>query len=308
MNRYLPEGMILHTEENQANLTVQGLIQAMEQRTIIEAMVLLCDASHNLIIELNGIQGIIPRKETARGIEDGSVKEIAILSRVGKPVCCHVTNVSLDMDGKARVTLSRRSAQEEALAYLLERRRPGDIIPGIVTHLEQFGAFVDVGCGIISLIGIENLSISRIQHTQDRLLIGQQIYAVISAIDFEKKRIELTHKELLGTWQENTELFSVGETVSGIVRSAKEYGIFVELTPNLSGLAEFRPDLTEGDAISVYIKAIVPEKMKIKLIAIEKLNLPPPPSELRYFITDGHIDHWKFAPDVCDKTSSETYF
>mgnify|MGYP002508912097 CR=1 FL=1 len=41
----------------------------------------------------------------------------------------------------------------------------------------------------------------------------------------------------------------------GIVRGIKEYGIFVELTPNLSGLAEWRGAVNVGDAVSVYIKS-----------------------------------------------------
>ena len=56
------------------------------------------------------------------------------------------------------------------------------------------------------------------------------IRAVVKSI--ENGRITLSHKELLGTWEENVALFSAGETVAGIVRSVEPYGIFVELSPN----------------------------------------------------------------------------
>ena len=49
----------------------------------------------------------------------------------------------------------------------------------------------------------------------------------------------------------------------GIVRSVEEYGTFVEIAPNLAGLAETCPDLHPGQAVSVYIKNILPDKMKI---------------------------------------------
>ena len=49
-------------------------------------------------------------------------------------------------------------------------------------------------------------------------------------------------------------MFSIGETVSGIVRSVEDYGVFVELAPNLAGLAEPCEDVTQGMQVSVYIK------------------------------------------------------
>ena len=61
---------------------------------------------------------------------------------------------------------------------------------------------------------------------------------------------------------QNAALFSVGETVRGVVRSIEPYGVFIELTPNLSGLAEPRADLHPGMAVSVYIKSILPQRMK----------------------------------------------
>lgn len=55
-------------------------------------------------------------------------------------------------------------------------------------------------------------------------------------------------------------MFSTGETVGGIVRSIEPYGIFIELAPNLAGLAEPRENVRVGQAASVYIKALIPEK------------------------------------------------
>ena len=97
---------------------------------------------------------------------------------------------------------------------------------------------------------------SRICHPGDRLTVGQSILAAVRTVEPENRRISLTHRELLGTWAQNAALFSVGETVRGIVRSIEPYGVFIELTPNLSGLAEPRADLRPGMAVSVYIKSI----------------------------------------------------
>jgi small subunit ribosomal protein S1 len=138
--------------------------------------------------------------------------------------------------------------------------------------------------------------------------VGQDIYAVVLDLDREAKRVYLTHKELLGTWAENAGRFQAGMTVPGIVRGLKEYGAFVELAPNLSGLAEVKPGLEEGDRVSVYLKAILPDRMKIKLLAIDRLPPLPGPPPLTYFITGGRMEQWKYAPAGCSRLGAETVF
>ena len=173
------------------------------------------------------------------------------------------------------------------MAHFLEHLRPGSVVAAVVTHLESFGAFVDIGCGIVAMLPIEYISVSRISHPAERFRPGQKILAAVRSVDRERRRFTMTHRELLGTWMENASWFAPGETVRGVVRSVKPYGSFIELAPNLSGLADAREDLRPGDAVSVYIKSIRPERMKIKLQVIEKLPSREEPEPLRYQITDG---------------------
>lgn len=306
--RFPPEGRLLHTPENQAACaSADGLKQAMETEAILEGTALLCTPEHDLIVSLGPYRGVIPREEAALGIAEGVTRDIAILSRVGKPVCFLVTRLSQE-DGQLRPVLSRRAAQQRALAAMLEHWKPGQVIQASVTHLEPFGAFVDVGCGVPSLIGVENISVSRIPHPSVRFQVGQEILAAVLDLDPVLGRIYLTHKELLGTWAENVAPFQPGMTVPGVVRGIKDYGVFVELTPNLSGLAERDPRLTEGARVSVYLKAILPERMKIKLLAIELLPPLEGPQPLHYYIQEGRLEHWKYAPPGCVKVGMETIF
>ena len=295
---YAPESLntsIPHREE---------IYTAMQDGSILEATAIRCDAQHNLIVALEGMTGIMPREECALGIDTGQTREIAILSRVGKPVCFQVQRIE-----QQTAYLSRRSAQQQALRHLMTRHRPGDIIDVRVTHLEPFGAFVDAGCGIVSLIGIENLSVSRIFHPSDRVRIGQKLKAVISSLDPDTGRICLTHRELLGTWEENAAQCTPGETVCGIVRSVEDYGVFVELTPNLSGLAEQRFPVTPGETVSCYIKSILPERMKIKLNLIDHINQSPAsPPPLTYFIESRHLSRWQYSPSSCTTRLVQTEF
>ena len=306
--RFPPEGRLLHTPENQAACaSADGLKQAMETEAILEGTALLCTPEHDLVVSLGPYQGVIPREEAALGIAEGVTRDIAILSRVGKPVCFTVTGLS-EKDGQPHPILSRRAAQQQALTAMLEHWKPGQIIQASVTHLDPFGAFVDIGCGVPSLIGVENISVSRIPHPSVRFRVGQEILAAVLDLDPVLGRIYPTHKELLGTWAENVAPFQPGMTVPGVVRGVKDYGVFVELTPNLSGLAERDPRLTEGARVSVYLKAILPERMKIKLLAIELLPPLEQPQPLHYYIQEGRLEHWKYAPPGCVKVGMETIF
>lgn len=117
----------------------------------------------------------------------------------------------------------------------------------------------------------------------------------------------LSHKELLGSWEENAALFSPGQTVSAQVRSVESYGIFVELAPNLAGLAEPKTSVRTGQQASVYIKSLIPEKMKVKLIIIDSFDAPAQPLPMHYFIQSGHIDRWQYSP-VCASKRIESVF
>ena len=295
MNYYLPEGMSVH----RGGFTADVLHRAMLDGTILQAVCVVCTPDHDLLVDLGCCMGRIPREETALGIREGRVREIAILSKVGKTVSFRVTHIPAG----GQVLLSRRLAQQQAQQHLFETKTPGDILPVIVTSLASFGAFCDVGCGLPALMGIESISVSRIAHSRDRFREDQQIFAVIRDMDPVTRRIQLSHRELLGTWAENAAMFQPGQTVTGVVRSVKDYGAFIELTPNLSGLAEPNPDLQVGDLVSVYIKSIFPERLKIKLVALRKLDpetLPPKP--LHYFLTTGHLDLWRYGSEGTAKT------
>ena len=306
---YLPEGILINTEQNKKNLSsLASITHAMSEGIILESKAMLCDAAHNLTVSLGEINGIIPRSEAALGIDDGSTREIAVISRVGRPVCFKVMEIKENEYGKKVAILSRKAAQKEALEYFINNLKSGDVIKAKVTHLEPFGAFVDIGCGIISLIGIENISVSRISHPSDRFCVGQDIFAVVSNVDKDMKRISLTHKELLGTWEDNISEFYAGETVTGIIRDTPDYGVFVELTPNLSGLAEKREDLIPGQRVSVYIKSIIPERMKIKLIIIDKVEGTSEVSPIKYYLPEGRMKKWQYTPDTCSTKTIESDF
>lgn len=308
---YLPEGYRSQMTGGFRNLAAAE--DAMREHRVLEARAIVCDQSHNLIVDLGCIKGIIPREECALGIREGATRDIAIISKVNKPVCFSIVSIKSDERFRPYAVLSRRAVQEACRDNYIARLRPGDVVRGKITHLEPFGCFVDIGCGIVSLLPIDSISVSRISHPRDRFSIGQNIFAVVRSIAPDGK-VCLSHKELLGTWEENAARFRSGETVAGIVRSVENYGIFVELAPNLAGLAEVREGVAAGQQASVYIKSLIPEKMKIKLIIVDAFDAPPygngagyPGRDFEYFIRSGHLERFRYSPG-CSERVVETVF
>ena len=304
MNEYKPEGALISSFQNAEYVsTKRGLELALERQVILEAGVVLCDHNFNLHVNLGGkMKGVIPREEVEFSLRE-ETKDIAILTRVGKTVCFKVMGFQKNAYGETVALLSRRQAQIECMENYVSTLMPGDIIPTKITHLESFGAFVDIGCGIVSLLSIDTISVSRISHPSARLSVGDSIFTVVKTID-KQGRIYVSERELLGSWYENASLFEEGQTVKGIIRSVENYGIFVELKPNLAVLAEYRDDVFPGQSAAIYIKSIIPEKMKIKLIIIDSHEDEEEPLPLEYFIDTAnttHIDSWVYSPPGCKK-------
>ena len=314
-NIYRPEGALISTLQNKEYISsLSGLERAMADGRILESTVLFCDSSMRLHVDLGEVCGTIEKNEALYCRPHEAIKDIAVITRVGKPICFKVMGFKKDGSGKTVALLSRKEAQKECNEAYLTSLRTGDVIEARVTHLESFGAFVDIGCGLSSLLTVDSISVSRISHPRDRVNVGDKIYVVVKSKDEQSGRIYVSMRELLGTWEENVAEFEVGQTVSGIIRSVENYGVFVELTPNLAGLAELREGLNISDVTdtigcntAVYIKSILPDRMKIKLVLIDPYrSLPTENSRMRpkYFIdceNTRHLSYWKYSPERSQK-------
>ena len=186
---YPPEGRLLHTPGNQAACqSLHTLAQAQAKQTILEGRTILCTPEHDLQVQLGPFTGVIPREETALGIREGTVREIAILSRVGKPTMCMVSSILSD----GTLLLSRRQAQERTLAALLDRPL-GTVLPGTITHLAPFGAFVDIGVHQDGLVHISKLTDKKfVKHPLDVVSVGDVVDVKVLQVDMQKKRIQLS--------------------------------------------------------------------------------------------------------------------
>jgi small subunit ribosomal protein S1 len=178
------------------------------------------------------------------------------------------------------IVLSRRQLLEERAAKDAEETRKkivvGALLPGVVTSLPDFGAFVDLG-GVQGLVPVSEISHSRVGRPADRLRVGEPVTVKVLRIDDEKGKITLSLKALEGDpWVAVPGQLRERQVVRGRAVRATEFGVFVELLPGVDGLLHtseiprsrqgaLREAATAGAEITVMIVNIDGEKRRIAL-------------------------------------------
>lgn len=225
-----------------------------------------------LICMLNfgeNLTGIIPRNEVdyLTCDEYGFTKPSICLNKLNTYVQFKVKEIYPENN---HIILSRKKANEEAVNWMNENLQPGQIVKGIVKNIRKYGVFVEIGAGVTGLLHIEDISVSRIKSPEERFSSGQKINVMIKSIDKEKKQIVLSYKELFGTWEDNIKDISEKMVLDGIIKEADKYknGLFIELKPNLVGMAEYQEGFEYGQVVKVYVKKIINDKKKIKLVIV----------------------------------------
>lgn len=263
--KFKPEGW-----ENEITKVDKGNIDNyINSKEILQGLVKECDENYNLYIQFeNGITGIMPRQEVeAINIEESGLPKTNLCTgKVHKFVQFKIKEAT----DENNIIVSRKEVQEEALEWVKKDLKEGQMVTGIVKNIKPYGAFIEIAGGVVGLVHIEDLSIARIKTPFERLNIGQKVDVVVKSVDRETGKVILSHKETLGSWEENAKRFTPGTKTKGIIRETEKNknGIFVELTPNLVGMAEYEEGVEYGQTVDVYIKKIDNERKKIKLLIV----------------------------------------
>lgn len=254
---------------NSKNLSLEELQNIKENQQVLDMYIEEIDENLNMIGKIGkNVKAIIPRGEASSVVgEDGLVEEKFIVNKVGKvlPVC--IKEIVQNNDG-IELIMSKRLLELKVRKWMYMHLKPGVKLRGIVVGLKDYAAFVDVGGGVTGILKLHDMSDSRLTNASDMFKLGQRINVVVKKYDRDTGRIELTYKELLGTFEENVKNFKEGDIVEGIVRNRIKSGVFVELKPNVIGIAEHVNGIESNQKVLVSIKKINLEKKKIKLVII----------------------------------------
>ncbi|MBI4268547.1 S1 RNA-binding domain-containing protein [Candidatus Uhrbacteria bacterium] len=176
---------------------------------------------------------------------------------------------------EGRLIVSEQAAWEEKQKDVLSQFNVGDVVEGVITVITTFGAFVEFGPGLEGLVHISELAWQRIDDPKDIVQPGQNIKAEIIKRDGPK--IFLSMKKLItDPWMTVAERYSIGQKVKGKVLKINPFGFFVELDPEIHGLAHVselsdapgaNPEqlATAGDTLEFTIVSIEPKEHRLGL-------------------------------------------
>lgn len=190
-------------------------------------------AEYGAFVELEeGVEGLVHVSELSWTKKPKSAKGVL---QVGQEVEVVVTEVDVE---RRRLSLSLRQAEPNPWEEFAATHRVGQKVVGKVRNLTDFGAFVELIPGVDGLVHISDMTWSRrISHPSELLTKGQEIEAVITALDVVNQRISLSMKELMpNEWDTFASAHQVGEEVEGFVTNVTDFGLFVELAPGVEGL------------------------------------------------------------------------
>ncbi|HQY97766.1 MAG TPA: S1 RNA-binding domain-containing protein, partial [Phycicoccus sp.] len=111
---------------------------------------------------------------------------------VGDEVTVEVLDVDMDRE---RVSLSLKATQEDPWQHFARTHAIGQVVPGKVTKLVPFGAFVRVEDGIEGLVHISELAERHVELPEQVVTVGQDIFVKVIDIDLERRRISLSLKQ-----------------------------------------------------------------------------------------------------------------
>ena len=147
----------------------------------------------------------------------------------------------IEMDrNRNNVVLSRRVVLEEGRKHerqdILAKLQKGQILPGAVSSIVDFGAFVDLG-GIDGLVHISELSWSHVNHPSEVVQVGDKVEVMVLDVDLSRERISLGLKQTQeDPWKQLVKNFPVGSLVEGKVTKLVPFGAFVEIGDGVEGL------------------------------------------------------------------------
>jgi small subunit ribosomal protein S1 len=193
-----------------------------------------------LLVKFRNIRGFIP----ASHLWELKTRHLSAIERKAKLkayVGQELPLKAIEVDrGKERLILSERLARRQlrrrTMERLLDELLEGQVVKGTVSHLVDFGAFVDVG-GADGLIHISELAWRRVKHPSEVLQVGEEVQVYVLRLDRERKRIGLSLKRLQPSpWGLVDTAYSESQLVSGTVTNVVKFGAFVLLDIGVDGL------------------------------------------------------------------------
>jgi len=223
-------GMIVLSREKAAQMHGwEKIVQNQREGNLVEGRVSK-KVKGGFLADVTGIEGFLPASLSAFK----NIPEKEIINKVFKFKIVKINNLRRSM------ILSRREAmqkeREENKEKILKELKIGQIYPGTIKAITDFGAFVDLG-GVDGLLHITDMSWYKISHPSEVVALADKIEVMVLNVDKESGKVSLGLKQRLpDPWADIETKYSVGSKIKGKVVNMLPYGVFVELEKGIEGL------------------------------------------------------------------------
>jgi small subunit ribosomal protein S1 len=243
-----------------------------------------------LFVDIGGFEGLVHISEVSWERAEDLAKSFA----AGQKVDCIVLGVEKkDPLRQSKISLSIKQMLANPWTTVSATFSVGQSVPGKITRLASFGAFVQIIPGVEGLIHVSEMSWDRkVRHPSDVVSPGQTVTVTILSINPDKHEIGCSLKDMENDpWKNIGEKLAGGTLIEGTVSQNTKFGYFVDIMPGVTGLlpfaniaAERKDSIKVGSPISVNVESIDEERRRISLsfgVAEEKSHA----AEVKQFLS-----------------------
>ena len=260
------EQLLVSLERGLQELDWERAAKLHEDDTTVELKIVNYNKG-GFVVEFGRIQGFVPNSHipTIQNVYNHDQRTSYKSKQVDNTIKLKI--IELDPQ-RERFVLSAKSAQKDQRKELLNNLSVGDKFTGTVVNLKHYGAFIDIGDGLVGLLHISRMAWEHINKPDDLFSVGDEVEVLVDKIDVEKEKISLNRKALIPSpWQTFADKQTAGDLVEGEVTAVVDFGAFVRVDEGIEGLlhknemnipndADPSDALAEGDVILVRIVQI----------------------------------------------------
>ena len=218
-----------------ALLELEAERQAEELWAVLAEDQTICGVVRSIVpygafIDLGGVDGLLHVSDMSHS----RVEDPRTVVQEGQRIEVMVLKVERD---PRRISLGLKQILPDPWAEASGKWKLDEIVTGRVSHLADFGAFVELEAGVEGLIPISELSYQRVRHPSQIVQPGQTVKVRVIGMDTANKRMGLSLKRTEDDpWMGASVRWPEGSVAEGRVTRLTDFGAFVELTPGVEGL------------------------------------------------------------------------
>jgi small subunit ribosomal protein S1 len=226
--RVIVSGRALMELENQQKR--EQLMAELKEGDIREGIVRQV-MPYGAFVDLGGVDGLVHVSQIAYT----RVEDPAKVLQNGMKVNVKVLKIDKDT---GKVSLGMKQVGPDPWTGVENKYPPGTLVNGVITRVADFGGFCQIEPGLEGLIPISELSwTQRVKHPSEMLTAGQEVQAVVLAVDEQRKRVSLSIKQARANpWLGASQKFPANKELAGTVSRIADFGAFVTLEPGVEGL------------------------------------------------------------------------